>query len=222
MNFDTLQTLIRSVLKIGGGALIANGYGNDTQIEELIGGILALIGIIWGVLHRKPSDPADTGNTAAALPLLLLVPMLGCLTLIATLTACSSPKLELGGAYAPAATNVTAGADGVLTTNVVSTVAPDIAFFTVDSAFLLAHSAIDAVFTIEKTNRQLLWQVSPDIKHTIDAIRPKAVEIVKQYAIARAVYKAHPTPAGLTTLEEILARANQVSAALQAVIPAQK
>lgn len=216
MNFDTLQTLIRSVLKIGGGALIANGYGNDTQIEELIGGILALIGIIWGVLHRKPAAPTDGPNAHVGVLFLICIPLL------MMLPACGTPKLELGGAYAPAATNITASTEGVLVTNVVSTVAPDIAFFTVDSAFLLAHSAIDAVFTIEKNNRQLLWQVSPEIKHTIDAIRPKAVEIVKQYAIARAVYRAHPTPAGLSTLEEILARANQVSTALQAVIPAQK
>lgn len=142
------------------------------------------------------------------------------LALIAAVGLCFAPlvgcksTLEPGGAYAPAVTNVV---DGV--TNVVATAAPDKAFYAVDSAFLLAYSATDAVFAFERNNRQFLWELSPEIKHTVDKIRPEAVAVRNQYAAARAAYIANPTPAGLSQLEEALAQANRISSALQSVLP---
>jgi hypothetical protein len=49
---DTTQTLIRSVLKVGGGFLVAKGIADDSQAELLTAGAIALIAVIWGYVHR--------------------------------------------------------------------------------------------------------------------------------------------------------------------------
>jgi len=67
MNIDTIQTIVRSVLKVGGGALVANGVAEAADWEAVVGGVVALIGIIWGVYHRK-SKPAVNANANEMLP----------------------------------------------------------------------------------------------------------------------------------------------------------
>jgi hypothetical protein len=134
-------------------------------------------------------------------PMLLLVAVLG-------LAGCKG-TLEQGGAYAPIGTN------GVVT------IAPDYAFYVVDSGFDLAYSTVDGAFKFEADNRMLLWSISPNIKHTLDQLRPQAVTIRNEYAAARAAYMANPTPAGLTTLQAALAKAQQIAAAAMAVLPNQ-
>lgn len=78
---DTLQTLLRSVLKIGGGYLLSKGLANDSQISDAIGGVSALAGIIWGVYHR-----GQTGSQSKAVGLIaflgLALGLSGCTTAI--------------------------------------------------------------------------------------------------------------------------------------------
>lgn len=50
---DTNQTLIRSVLKIASGYLIAKGFGSDGDWEVIIGGVVAVVSVAWGVWHRS-------------------------------------------------------------------------------------------------------------------------------------------------------------------------
>ena len=137
----------------------------------------------------------------------------GCLVL--ALSGCQSPKLESGGAYAPAAAVVSA--DG--STNLVATASPDPAFFVVDSSFDLAYSVIDAAFTFERENRAMLWKLSPEIKHSLDKIRPTAVEVRDRYITARAAYMSNPTPAGLSTLQDTLSKLKALSSAAQSAMP---
>lgn len=120
----------------------------------------------------------------------------------AGLTGCNS-TLEKDGAYA------TAGA------------LPDKAFYVADAAFGLTYSAIDAAFTFEKNNRVALFRLSPEIKHGLDKIRPTAKLIVIDYANAREAYLKSPTPAGLSLLNTILAKAQQLSNAAQTLLPKQ-
>jgi len=47
------ETLIRSVLKVGSGALIAKGLVDDASAEVAIGAIVTLISVIWGVVSRR-------------------------------------------------------------------------------------------------------------------------------------------------------------------------
>lgn len=91
MNIDLIQTLARSILKIGAGALAAKGFGDNANWEVVIAGVLALISIIWGAMHRT-GKTVDLGETKA-LPLILLlaIPMFG-------LTGCQT-TLQQGGAY---------------------------------------------------------------------------------------------------------------------------
>jgi hypothetical protein len=53
---DTTQTLIRSVLKVGGGFLASKGIADESQVELVSAGLIALIAVIWGYFHR--SKPA--------------------------------------------------------------------------------------------------------------------------------------------------------------------
>lgn len=124
------------------------------------------------------------------------------------LLACKS-TLQPGGAYAP----VDAQGNAL--------VAPDMSLFVVDSAYQLAYQATDTVFTAEKNNRDLLWKVSPNIKHTLDIIRPQAVKANADYLAARAVYLANPTPANLTGLKAILAKVQQLAITAQSALPKQ-
>jgi len=133
------------------------------------------------------------------------------LTVAAVLSGCKSGKLELGGSYRPSTTNA-AG-------QVVDAAAPDYGFFVVDLAFSTAYSAVDAAFTFEKNNRELLWRVSPEIKYTLDKIRPVAWSTVQKYSRARRVYLASPTPAGLSTLQSLLVNIEKLAASAQAALP---
>lgn len=128
-------------------------------------------------------------------------------------TGCAS-KLQSGGAYAPTKTVIENGQ-----TNIVATAAPDKAFFVADAAFDLAYSAVDAAFNFERNNRLLLWRISPEIKHTLDKIRPQAFNAAQTYALARDGYMANPTPAGLDGVRNALGKMQQISAAAQAVLP---
>lgn len=126
--------------------------------------------------------------------------------LMLTVSGCKNGTLQSGGSYSP--TNSVGQAIS----------APDLAFYQVDAAFDLAYSTIDAAYKFEQDNRVLLWDISPNIKQTLDAIRPDSVKAVQAYGLARSAYLASPTPAGLSTLQTWLAKAQQLATSAQAVI----
>ena len=130
---------------------------------------------------------------------------------LALSTGCKA-TLEQGGAYAPAITNAVTG-------EVTYNQLPDMEFYNVDAAYLLAYSTVNAVFQFERDNRAYLWKVSPNIKRTLDQIRPQAVAANAEYHKARAVYIANPVPTGLDRLQTILAKINQLSITATAVLP---
>lgn len=141
---------------------------------------------------------------------------LGVVMLLAVLPAgCQNGRLEQGGAYAPATTTV--DSNGVAT--VTATAAPDLAFYQVDAAFDLAVSAVDFVFKFERENRAYLWGLDHNIKKTLDSIRPDAQDAKVKYALARDAYAKNPTPAGLNTLQAVLAKTQQIVSAVNAVLP---
>ena len=123
------------------------------------------------------------------------------------LIGCGTTRLQPGGAYAPVGTNG------------VAMVAPDYQFFVVDSAYRVAHGAIDLVFTYELENEIAMWQISPRIKYELDKIRPTAVQANAEYHKARNAYMIHPTPANLSVLQTVAAKMQQLSAVAQAIIP---
>lgn len=120
--------------------------------------------------------------------------------------SCGKATLETGGAYAPASTNL-----------VDVTVAK--AFYDTDLSYKVAWSAINVVFEFERNNRAYLWQLDPKIKHTLDGIRPKAVDLNSRYLAARAIYLTAPQQTGLDTLHAILGDLQAIVTSIQAVLP---
>lgn len=47
------QTLVRSILKILAGALVAKGLADESTAETITAGAIGLGSVAWGVLHRK-------------------------------------------------------------------------------------------------------------------------------------------------------------------------
>ena len=125
-------------------------------------------------------------------------------------TGCSKATLQPGGAYDP-----------ITVSGGVTNSAPDMPLFLADSAYQLAYKTLDAAFTTEKNNRDMLWKVSPSIKHALDDIRPDAVKFNADYLAARDVYIANPVPANLTGVQAILAKIQQLSVTAQAALPKQ-
>lgn len=135
-----------------------------------------------------------------------IIQALLCLTLLIGLSACKA-TLEPGGAYSP------------VDTNGVATVQPDYAFYVADAAFNIAAGTVDAAFKFESDNRPFLWRASPQIKRELDKVRPQATAAMLQWAKARQAYMLNPVPANLSTLNTVLAKMQQISGAVSAVLP---
>lgn len=116
-------------------------------------------------------------------------------------TGCNAARLETGGAYAQ---------EGVQA---------DLAFYQVDAAYKLAYGILDGAFAFEFENRDSLWSVSPDIKHSLDQIRPQAELWNGRYLEARAAYKAMPVPANLQPMQAALLKIQQLQATAQTFLP---
>lgn len=121
----------------------------------------------------------------------------GCFMLM---TGCKG-TLQEGGAYAPIGENA------------------DMAFYVVDASFDVAYSAVDAAFKFERDNRKALWAIDPNIKRTLDKIRPEASDILVRYSRARVAYLKTPNPSGMCELQAALTTIQKVSSAAIAAIP---
>lgn len=218
MNTDQTMSVVRSILKVLGGIFIAHGatkVGSIFNAEDTVGLAMTIIGFITSHLAHK--DDAAKNSAAGTLPLIvaLLLPafLIGC--------ASQNARLELGGAYAPARIVYSTNEDGTVTSVLVASTAPDIAFAQVESAFDLAEGAIDGAFKFERNNRAMLWNLSPEIKRQLDKIRPVAWKVVQDYTAARDAYQSNQTPAGIGELQSLLAKIAPLSQAASAVIAAE-
>lgn len=128
--------------------------------------------------------------------LLSLFTLLACFALVGCAT-----NLEKGGAYNQVAQ------------------APDQAFYAIDATFDLTVGTFTYLSDLERNNRLMFWNLSHDIKLTLDRLRPQAKVIALQYAIGRKAYLKFPTAEGITTLQTTLGRMQQLSTAAQAVVP---
>lgn len=106
-------------------------------------------------------------------------------------------KLAPGGAYAPLPVVSTNADTGIVTTNQVPA---DYLLFQADSTFMVAYNIADAAFLLERNNRAFFWKISPDIKHSLDLARPKALATRNAYFKARDVYVANPSALALGVL----------------------
>lgn len=203
---------LRHLLTAGATALVAHGYANSNKVESIVSAGVVLVMMIWSALHKvtpKIPAPPEEDKNQSPLPGLGTLGVIAISCLLLFPIGCGKTTLQTGGAYA-----IVVG-----TTNMIATAAPDAAFYLVDSAFDFAYSSINAAFQFERDNRAYLWKLSPDIKHTLDKIRPGAVDAVKRYARARKAYMKNSTPPGLSVLQNILGEVQKVATATQAAIP---
>lgn len=127
---------------------------------------------------------------------------------------CNSPKLAPGGAYS--GSTLTTNAAGVVTTNTISASEPEL--FIADSAYKLAYDTVDGILLFEFNNRVALLVQFPALKPSLDKVRPVILDVDRRWAAARQAYKANPTPAGLSTINTILAEIQKLIPTAQAAI----
>lgn len=49
---ETILSALRHLLTAAGAIAITHGYATDSQIHELVGGAIALLGAVWGPLDE--------------------------------------------------------------------------------------------------------------------------------------------------------------------------
>lgn len=124
------------------------------------------------------------------------------------LTGCKGiGKLEAGGAYS-------------LTNSQGQVIYNDIGLALADASYKFAYQTVDGVLKFERDNRAAIKALSPtvglDVKHALDRIRPTVWDIDQRWAVARRAYRLNPTPAGLTTLQTLLAEIQRLVPVVQA------
>lgn len=64
MNFDDIQGIIRHILTTAAGGMVADGYFTQDQATQIIGGVVAIVGVVWSLYnksqHRKALAAAST------------------------------------------------------------------------------------------------------------------------------------------------------------------
>ncbi len=53
MDMDQVLNIVRSVLKVGGGMVVADGLATSDQWVSISGGLVALIGTVWSYLVSR-------------------------------------------------------------------------------------------------------------------------------------------------------------------------
>jgi len=60
MNKQTIEVIVRALLQAGAGALAARGIAlENSQTEAVIGGVLALITIIWSLKSKAAAAKSE-------------------------------------------------------------------------------------------------------------------------------------------------------------------
>src|SRR5438105_76188 len=81
MNTDQFLSLIRTLLKIGAGSLVAHGYASSSTAELLIAAALAVVSVLWShVTHQETGNASQPTLPGLKLMLFcfLALPLLGC------------------------------------------------------------------------------------------------------------------------------------------------
>lgn len=53
MDKTVILGIVRHILTTGGGVLVTDGYVTSSELNELVGGAVVLIGILWSIAHKK-------------------------------------------------------------------------------------------------------------------------------------------------------------------------
>lgn len=50
---ETVQSIIRAVLKIGGGVLVTKGVMTESALTDVTGAVITLVGVVWGIVAAR-------------------------------------------------------------------------------------------------------------------------------------------------------------------------
>jgi len=45
--------IVRHVLTFGAGFLVSSGVLDPTQVETIVGGLVAVVGVVWSIVAKK-------------------------------------------------------------------------------------------------------------------------------------------------------------------------
>lgn len=127
---------------------------------------------------------------------------LALIALALTLTGCKALKLEAGGAYS--------GSVITESNQVLQVTQSESALYLADASYKLAYTTVFNVCKVERDNRAEIQKISPKIKDGLDKVRPILTSIDYRWAAARQAYKLNPTPAGLSTIKQIIAEVKRL------------
>ena len=52
MSIDVITGIIRHLLTFGGGFLITKGVADSSTIDNGVGALITLIGVVWSIIHK--------------------------------------------------------------------------------------------------------------------------------------------------------------------------
>jgi hypothetical protein len=58
MNWDVVGGLTRHLLTFGGGFLVTNGTITDGDLQAVVGGVIAIGGVLWSVFTKRSAPAA--------------------------------------------------------------------------------------------------------------------------------------------------------------------
>lgn len=183
--------------------------GNPTKwqiVGCLIAGLVIAFKDTRSLLKLPPVDTQGTPPPAPQPPMIPLI--LGAVLMLALVfgSGCKTPHLEPGGAYAP-------------TNAVGQVVVNDTALALADASYKFAYETTLGVMNYERDQRANIFKldnrIGVQVKRALDQARPKVLQIDKRWALAREAYLKNPTPAGLTTVQTILAEIQQLLPVVQ-------
>jgi hypothetical protein len=53
INWDMIAGLFRHLLTFGGGWMVAKGFFDEATMNELVAGLMTVIGIVWSVVQKR-------------------------------------------------------------------------------------------------------------------------------------------------------------------------
>lgn len=63
---QALLSAVRSLLIVAGSALTAHGYGSDAMMTEIVGAVMVIIPIVWGVIDKIRAEHRTQAREAVA------------------------------------------------------------------------------------------------------------------------------------------------------------
>lgn len=58
MNWEMIGGLVRHLLTFGGGFLVTNGTISDGDLQAVVGGVIAIGGVLWSIFTKRAASTA--------------------------------------------------------------------------------------------------------------------------------------------------------------------